>query len=274
MDKKRTRRNVGKGKKMKLDRYDKKVIDLNENDIFSHENHVYQFRSANMISKNFCEIHVINEDNEKEMMRLRSSDIVSVNINISEAEYKGKKVNLNKPFRQSGGKKKFGVYVRNQKGNIIKVSFGDPNMEIKRDDPERRKNFRARHNCAEKKDKTKAGYWSCHQWRASSKVEDSYDPQGQMLSERKLSKAEQEKRDKIAKELIDKGDLNPTQGSVSDMAYAIATIRAKGENPKARGKNKEKGKKRKSKNEQFYNYLNNTRIKNLNEITRYRREDQ
>ena len=95
-----------------------------------------------------------------------------------------------------------------------------------------------------------------------------------MISERKLSKAEQEKRDKLAKELIDKGDLNPTRGSVSDMAYAIATIRAKGENPKKRGKNKEKGKKRKSKNEQFYDYLNNSRLKNLNEITRYRREDR
>ena len=259
---------------MKNTRYDKPIINLNENDIFSHDNHLYQFMSANMISKNFCEVNVINEDNEKEILRLRSSDIVSVNVNISEAEYKGKKVSLNKPFRQSGGKKKFGVYVRNQKGNIIKVSFGDPNMEIKRDDPERRKNFRARHNCDEKKDKTKAGYWSCRQWRAGSKVEDSYDPQGEMLSERKLSKAEQEKRDKIAKELLDKGDLNPSRGSVSDMAYAIATIRAKGENPRARGKNKKKGKKRESKNEQVLNYLNNTRIKNLNEITRYRREDQ
>ncbi len=205
---------------------------------------------------------------------MRRDDIVSVSVNISEAEYKGKSVSLNKPFRQSGGKKKFGVYVRNQKGNIIKVSFGDPNMEIKRDDPERRKNFRARHNCAEKKDKTKAGYWSCRQWRAGSKVEDSYDPQGNMLSERKLSKGEKEKRDKLAKELLDKGDLNPSRGSESDMAYAIATIRAKGENPKARGKNKEKGKKRKSKNEEVNNYLNNSRLNNLNEITRYRREDK
>ena len=56
-----------------------------------------------------------------------------------------------------GSKKKFGVYVRNDKGNVIKVTFGDPNMEIKRDDPERRKNFRARHNGDDKKDKTKAG---------------------------------------------------------------------------------------------------------------------
>jgi hypothetical protein len=55
---------------------------------------------------------------------------------------------------------------------VIKVTFGDPNMEIKRDDPARRKSFRARHDCANKTDKTKAGFWSCHQWRANAKVDD------------------------------------------------------------------------------------------------------
>ena len=55
---------------------------------------------------------------------------------------------LNKPFRTPNGPKKFSVYVKNEKGNVVKVNFGDPNMEIKRDDPARRKNFRARHNCA------------------------------------------------------------------------------------------------------------------------------
>jgi hypothetical protein len=71
---------------------------------------------------------------------------------------------LNKPFRTPDGPKKFAVYVKNDKGNIVKVNFGDPNMEIKRDDPERRKSFRARHDCANKTDKTKAGYWSCKMW--------------------------------------------------------------------------------------------------------------
>jgi hypothetical protein len=79
---------------------------------------------------------------------------------------KGKK--LNKPFRTPGGPKKFSVYVKNEKGNIVKVNFGDPNMEIKRDDPARRKSFRARHNCSKKKDKTKAGYWSCKMWTKKS----------------------------------------------------------------------------------------------------------
>jgi len=79
---------------------------------------------------------------------------------------KGKK--LNKPFRTPGGPKKFSVYVKNEKGNVVKVNFGDPNMEIKRDDPGRRKNFRARHNCANPGPKTKARYWSCKMWSKKS----------------------------------------------------------------------------------------------------------
>jgi hypothetical protein len=80
----------------------------------------------------------------------------------------GKRVTLNKPFRTPDGPKKFAVYVKNDKGNVVRVNFGDPNMSIKRDDPERRKNFRARHNCSEKKDKTKPGYWACRLWSAKS----------------------------------------------------------------------------------------------------------
>ena len=86
------------------------------------------------------------------------------------AEYQGKKVTLNSP--QRGGSKKFYVYVKNEKGNVVKVSFGDPDMEIKRDNPERRKSFRARHNCSNPGPKWKARYWSCRQWRANSPVED------------------------------------------------------------------------------------------------------
>lgn len=80
------------------------------------------------------------------------------------AEYQGREVTLNKPFRTKGGAKKFAVYVKNDAGNVVIVRFGDPNMEIKRDDPEARKNFRARHNCADAKDRTKAAYWSCRMW--------------------------------------------------------------------------------------------------------------
>lgn len=69
-------------------------------------------------------------------------------------------VELNTPKR--GGPKKFYVYVKNDKGNIIKVSFGDPNLSVKFNDEDARKSFAARHDCANKKDRTKAGYWSCN----------------------------------------------------------------------------------------------------------------
>jgi len=88
-------------------------------------------------------------------------------IRVNEAEYHGRDVALGKPMRTSGGPKKFSVYVRDPKtGNVKKVNFGDPNMEIKRDDPARRKNFRARHGCGTGRasNRTKAAYWSCKMW--------------------------------------------------------------------------------------------------------------
>ena len=87
---------------------------------------------------------------------------------IVKAEYQGKKVELNKPRRLSGENKKFGVYVKNDKGNIVQVKFGDPKLDIKRDDPERRRNFRARHNCSNPGPKHKARYWSCKMWSAKN----------------------------------------------------------------------------------------------------------
>ena len=80
---------------------------------------------------------------------------------------------LNKPMRDDGDKK-FKVYVKDPKtGNVITVRFGDPNMEIKRDSPERRSSFRARHKCSEQKDVTSAAYWSCKMWEKSSSVSDN-----------------------------------------------------------------------------------------------------
>lgn len=80
-----------------------------------------------------------------------------------EAEYHGRKVPLGKPMR--GDVKKFRVYVRDPKtGNIKKVNFGDPNMRIKKNNPKRRKSFRARHNCKNPGPRTKARYWSCRKW--------------------------------------------------------------------------------------------------------------
>jgi len=88
---------------------------------------------------------------------------------------------LNKPFRTPKGPKKFSVYVKNEKGNVVKVNFGDPNMEIKRDDPNRRKNFRARHNCSNAGPKTKARYWSCKMWEAGKSVTDYTSGSGDII---------------------------------------------------------------------------------------------
>jgi hypothetical protein len=81
---------------------------------------------------------------------------------ISEAEYQGRKVTLNKPM--AGDVKKSKVYVKNEKGNVVKVNFGDKDMKIKKSNPERRKSFRARHNCDNPGPKWKARYWSCRAW--------------------------------------------------------------------------------------------------------------
>jgi hypothetical protein len=79
-----------------------------------------------------------------------------------ESEYQGRKVTLNKPM--AGDVKKSKVYVKNEKGTVVKVNFGDPNMTIKKSNPARRKSFRARHNCDNPGPKWKARYWSCKAW--------------------------------------------------------------------------------------------------------------
>ena len=84
--------------------------------------------------------------------------------NLKEAEYQGRKVKLNKPMQGDVGK--FKVYVKNDKGNVVKVNFGAKGKKnrIKKSDPARRKSFRARHNCDSPGPKHKARYWSCRKW--------------------------------------------------------------------------------------------------------------
>jgi hypothetical protein len=97
---------------------------------------------------------------------------ISVNFSNEIRASKDKKT-LNKPFRTSKGPKKFSVYVKNEKGNIVKVNFGDPNMEIKRDDPARRKSFRARMKCdTNPGPRWKANFWSCKMWESKKSVTD------------------------------------------------------------------------------------------------------
>lgn len=107
----------------------------------------------------------------------------------AKAEYQGEKVTLNKPRRIKGGNKKFEVFVQSG-GKIKRVAFGDPNMEIRRDDPKARANFRSRHSCDTKKDKTTAGYWSCRMWEGGTSVSEltKTNIEGQIL------KADEEQR--------------------------------------------------------------------------------
>jgi hypothetical protein len=110
---------------------------------------------------------------KKDALRSRKKDARAFNFETSEvtdlceddleeAEYQGRKVPLGKPMK--GDVKKSKVYVKNAKGNVVKVNFGDPNMKIKKSNPKRRKSFRARHNCANPGPRTSARYWSCRAW--------------------------------------------------------------------------------------------------------------
>ena len=88
-------------------------------------------------------------------------DLPMIDEELDEAEYRGKDVPLNKPKR--GGSKKFYVYTKNKKGNVVKVSFGGTTgLNVKIDEPGARASFAARHQCDKKKDKTKPGYWACN----------------------------------------------------------------------------------------------------------------
>jgi hypothetical protein len=105
-------------------------------------------------------------------------------------ESENKKVKLNKIMR--GDVKKYKVYVKNDKGNIVKVNFGDPNMEIKRDDPDRRRNFRARHNCDNPGPRWKARYWACKTW--SAKPVSAMLKESELLDEAAKNKAKDPKK--------------------------------------------------------------------------------
>jgi hypothetical protein len=83
---------------------------------------------------------------------------------LEEAEYQGRKVTLNKPFLTPDGPKKRSVYVKNDKGNIVKVNFGQKGVAIKKHLPKHRKSYRARHGCSNPGPKWKANYWSCKAW--------------------------------------------------------------------------------------------------------------
>jgi hypothetical protein len=81
---------------------------------------------------------------------------------LEEAEYRGRNVKLNKPFRTPGGPRKFSVYTKNDSGNIVKVSFGQPGMRVNNADPKKARSFRKRMRCDQPGPRWKAKWWSCN----------------------------------------------------------------------------------------------------------------
>lgn len=137
-------------------------------------------------------------------------------------EEENKKVKLNKIMR--GDVKKYKVYVKNDKGNVVKVNFGDPNMEIKRDDPNRRRNFRARHNCDNPGPRWKARYWACKTWSTQSVT--SMLKEDSILTEGKKNKAKNPKKwDACIQQAKQKFDVYP---SAYANAWAAKCYKGKG----------------------------------------------
>jgi len=81
---------------------------------------------------------------------------------LHEAEYRGKKVDLNRPFRTPSGPRKFGVYTKNEKGNVVKVGFGQPGMRVNNNDQAKARSFQKRMRCDSPGPKWRAKYWSCN----------------------------------------------------------------------------------------------------------------
>jgi hypothetical protein len=99
---------------------------------------------------------------KEKMAKIRAQHDKLDEVEIDEAKYQGREVPLGKPMK--GDVKKSKVYVKGPKGNVVKVNFGDKKMRIKKSNPGRRKNFRARHNCDNPGPRWKARYWSCRAW--------------------------------------------------------------------------------------------------------------
>jgi len=130
-------------------------------------------------------IEIVDDEGKPtgEMVGHKLSTLSKSQDEVEKAEYDGKEVELNKPFRlPSGSSKKFGVYVKDG-DKTKKVTFGSPDMEIRRDDPDARRNFRARHNCDTATDKTSARYWACRFWQEDVTVSEmtKTDIEGKVL---------------------------------------------------------------------------------------------
>lgn len=136
------------------------LIDLNEDDLF--------ILSTDAGTKVFFEGKEVLLDvpfalNEEDYLK----EIPFESEELEEAILKGKKVNLNKPFRTPAGPRKFSVYTKNDKGNVVKVSFGQPGMRVNNNDPDKSRSFRKRMRCDSPGPKWKPRYWACNVGRYS-----------------------------------------------------------------------------------------------------------
>ena len=141
---------------------------------FKLVNEVRHLYSSDAIELNDDDLDIIESDLGFKVLYEGQEIFLDAPIELEEDEYlnevkhRGRTVHLSRPFRTPGGPKKFAVYVRGKNGNIKKVTFGDPKMRIRASSKARRKSFRARHKCSQKKDRTTAGYWSCRSHRIKS----------------------------------------------------------------------------------------------------------
>lgn len=124
------------------DLWERNIIDLNEDDLF-------------LISTD------AGRTGEYEWERVLL-DVPFYEGDVDEAEYRGKDVDLNKPFRTPGGPRKFAVYTKNDKGNVIKVGFGQPGMRVNNDDPEKARSFQKRMRCDNPGPRWKPRWWACN----------------------------------------------------------------------------------------------------------------
>jgi hypothetical protein len=156
------------GKKMKVDSYSASAI-TQVYDALKQQSNKDKFVSMGLVGMVNTAFKLLNK---QEIVEYDVETIDEMNdfikfmkeykSDINEAEYQGRKVKLGKPMQ--GDVKKFKVYVRNDKGNVVKVNFGQKGMTIKKDNPGARKSFRARMNCDNPGPRWKARYWSCRKW--------------------------------------------------------------------------------------------------------------
>lgn len=139
------------------------VFRIESDNYFNLINEARELHNEGKLDLSEDEIKLINTDIGKKVKTTLGDVYLDCPFVLDEAEYRGEKVELNKPKRTPNGPKKFAVYVKDPKTDKVKlIRFGDSNLSIKANDPEAKKSFLARHKCDTKKDRTKPGWWSCN----------------------------------------------------------------------------------------------------------------